>query len=71
MIASAFFSVYEMAIDTIFLCFCKYNVGYTLIDKVTTQQSNLLGCKMSDSLCSKHKFQIFKKLGVKFYELFL
>ena len=49
MIASAFFSVYEMAIDTIFLCFRKYSFDYTVIDKVTTQQSNLLGCKMSNS----------------------
>ena len=25
-VAHAFFSVYNMAIDTIFLCFCEYNV---------------------------------------------
>jgi len=31
MIASLFFSVYSMAVDTLFLCFCKYAIGLHII----------------------------------------
>lgn len=30
LIASVFFGVYSMAVDTLFLCFCKYKIEYSL-----------------------------------------
>ena len=44
-IAVSFFSVYDMAVDTLFLCFCKYNnsVHETLINSFQSS-SNLIGC---------------------------